>query len=171
MASEIELQTVRWIAQLLGYPEECGGLLVSGGNMANLVGFWVGRRVGLEGDLRATATHRWRPARLRLERDHTWIQKATDLRLRTESARWIATDARQRMTSTRSAAGRRRRATASPMVADGGPRSTGAIDCASRAFVERNGSTPTPRTAAPRKAALPRGRSDSRRWRSRTRRD
>ena len=30
-ATEIELQTVRWIADLVGYPRDCGGLLVSGG--------------------------------------------------------------------------------------------------------------------------------------------
>src|SRR5947207_9859955 len=36
-ATEIESQTVRWIAQLIGYPIDCGGLLVSGGNMANFV--------------------------------------------------------------------------------------------------------------------------------------
>ncbi|MEX2401104.1 MAG: pyridoxal-dependent decarboxylase, partial [Rhodothermales bacterium] len=37
-ASEIEAQTVRWIAELTGYPVDCGGLLVSGGNVANAVG-------------------------------------------------------------------------------------------------------------------------------------
>src|SRR5690349_18676157 len=34
-ATEIEAQTVRWIASFIGYPDDCGGLLVSGGNMAN----------------------------------------------------------------------------------------------------------------------------------------
>ena len=34
-ATEIESQTVRWIASFIGYPVHCGGLLVSGGNMAN----------------------------------------------------------------------------------------------------------------------------------------
>ena len=44
IATEIEAQTVRWIAELLGYPTDCGGLLVSGGNMANFVGFLAARR-------------------------------------------------------------------------------------------------------------------------------
>ena len=35
-ATELEAQTVRWIAQLIGFPTACGGLMVSGGNMANL---------------------------------------------------------------------------------------------------------------------------------------
>ena len=38
MATEIEAQSVRWIAELIGYPSTAGGLLVSGGNMANFVG-------------------------------------------------------------------------------------------------------------------------------------
>jgi len=42
-ATEIESQTVRWIAEFIGYPADCGGLLVSGGNMANLVGFLAAR--------------------------------------------------------------------------------------------------------------------------------
>ena len=43
MATEIELQTVRWIAELLGYPATASGALVSGGNMANFVGFLCAR--------------------------------------------------------------------------------------------------------------------------------
>ena len=42
-ATEIESQTVRWIAELIGYPADCGGLLVSGGNMANVVCFLAAR--------------------------------------------------------------------------------------------------------------------------------
>src|SRR5215510_6899812 len=42
-ATEVEAQTVRWIAALIGYPQDCGGLLVSGGNMANFVGFLAAR--------------------------------------------------------------------------------------------------------------------------------
>ena len=36
-------QTVRWIAELIGLPPGGGGLLVSGGNMANFVGFLAAR--------------------------------------------------------------------------------------------------------------------------------
>jgi glutamate/tyrosine decarboxylase-like PLP-dependent enzyme len=41
VATEIERQTVRWLAEMIGYNPACGGLLVSGGNMANLVAFLV----------------------------------------------------------------------------------------------------------------------------------
>ncbi len=35
-ASEIERQTIRWLAELIGYPVDCGGAFVSGGTMANV---------------------------------------------------------------------------------------------------------------------------------------
>jgi len=34
-ATEIERQTIRWVAELVGYPAGCGGLFTSGGTMAN----------------------------------------------------------------------------------------------------------------------------------------
>ena len=43
LATEIEGQAVRWIAELIGFPAGCGGLLVSGGNMANFVCFLAAR--------------------------------------------------------------------------------------------------------------------------------
>ena len=52
MASEIEAQTVRWIAELVGYPINCGGLLVSGGNMANMVGLFAARAAAAGWDVR-----------------------------------------------------------------------------------------------------------------------
>src|SRR4051795_12097681 len=58
LATEIEAQTVRWIAEFIGYPADGGGLFVSGGNMANFVGLlaartakagWDVRKAGLTG--------------------------------------------------------------------------------------------------------------------------
>src|SRR5262249_51936115 len=34
-AAEIERQCLRWITEFIGYPEDSGGILVSGGTMAN----------------------------------------------------------------------------------------------------------------------------------------
>jgi aromatic-L-amino-acid/L-tryptophan decarboxylase len=48
MATEIEAQVVRWIAELIGYPPDCAGLLMSGGNMANCVCFLVARKAKAE---------------------------------------------------------------------------------------------------------------------------
>jgi Pyridoxal-dependent decarboxylase conserved domain len=44
IASEIEAQTIRWIAEMIGYQTDCGGLFVSSGNMANLVCFFAARQ-------------------------------------------------------------------------------------------------------------------------------
>ncbi|MBT8106674.1 MAG: aspartate aminotransferase family protein, partial [Gammaproteobacteria bacterium] len=43
MASEIEAQTVRWLADFIGYEPDGSGIMVSGGNMANILGFIAGR--------------------------------------------------------------------------------------------------------------------------------
>jgi len=101
LASEIEAQAVRWIAELIGYPADCGGLLVSGGNMANFVPFLVARKVQADWNasgegLRAPAG---RPLRVYCSAEtHTWIHKAADLfGLGTDSIRWIGTDTELRM--------------------------------------------------------------------------
>jgi aromatic-L-amino-acid decarboxylase len=100
-ATEIESQTVRWIAELIGFPADCGGLLVSGGNMANLVCFLAARAAKAGPDVRERGLAGASGRRLRLYgsvETHTWIQKAADLGgLGTASIRWIATDARLRM--------------------------------------------------------------------------
>jgi aromatic-L-amino-acid decarboxylase len=103
-ATEIESQTVRWMAELIHYPADCGGLLVSGGNMANFVGFCAARaRMAASAgwDLRERGVTGDTGRRLRVygsAETHTWIQKAADLGgLGTESIRWIPTDAQLRM--------------------------------------------------------------------------
>jgi glutamate/tyrosine decarboxylase-like PLP-dependent enzyme len=99
-ASEIEAQTVRWIAELIGYPTTCGGLLVSGGNMANFVCFLAARAAGAGFDIRrdgVAASPRTLLVYASAE-THTWIQKATDLAgLGTQAIRWIPTDSDSRM--------------------------------------------------------------------------
>ena len=100
-ASEVERQTVRWIAELIGYESACGGLLVSGGNMANLVCFFAARAAGADWDVRDAGVNDGGRPRLRAygsAETHTWIQKAADLSgIGTSAVRWIATDSRQRM--------------------------------------------------------------------------
>ncbi len=100
-ATEIESQTVRWIAELIGYPANCGGLLVSGGNMANFVCFLAARAAKAGWDVREHGVARDSGRKLRVyasTETHTWIQKATDLGgLGTAAIRWIATDQKLRM--------------------------------------------------------------------------
>jgi aromatic-L-amino-acid decarboxylase len=100
-ATEVEAQTIRWIAELIGYPSTCGGVMVSGGNMANLVCFWAARAARAGWDVRADGLTGPAARRLRVygsTETHTWIQKAADLSgLGTAAIRWIPTDAGQRM--------------------------------------------------------------------------
>jgi glutamate/tyrosine decarboxylase-like PLP-dependent enzyme len=100
-ATEIESQTVRWIAALIGYPTDCGGLLVSGGNMANFVCFLAARAAKAGWDIREHGVAGAAGRRLRMYASvetHTWIQKAADLGgFGTGSIRWIPTDGRLRM--------------------------------------------------------------------------
>ena len=101
LATEIEAQTVRWIAEFIGYPSDCGGLLVSGGNMANFIGLLAARTALAGWDVRKSGLTGPESKRLRCyasSETHTWIQKAGDLfGLGTDSIRWIPADGRQRM--------------------------------------------------------------------------
>jgi aromatic-L-amino-acid/L-tryptophan decarboxylase len=95
MATEIEAQVIRWIAQFIGYPDDCGGVLLSGGNMANLTCFLAARVAQAGWDVRKQGVASG--SRLCLyasSETHTWIQKAADLTgLGTDSIHWI--DAQQ----------------------------------------------------------------------------
>ncbi len=100
-ATEIEAQTVRWIAEFIGYPVNCGGLLVSGGNMANFVCFLAARKARADWDVREQGISNDSGRKLRIYgsvETHTWIQKAADISgLGTASIRSIATDENLRM--------------------------------------------------------------------------
>ncbi len=101
MATEIEAQAIRWIGEILGYPDGAGGVLSSGGNMANFIGFIAGRRAKAPWDVRTGGAGPRDGKRLCVyasEETHTWIQKAADLSgLGTDAIRWVKTDDRQRM--------------------------------------------------------------------------
>ena len=136
MATEIEAQTVRWIAELVGYPTTCGGLLVSGGNMANMVPLFAARTAAAGWDIRATGVAGQDARRLRVYASaeaHTWLQKGTDLAgLGTDGIRWIPTDDELRLDvgALRAALSRDRAAGDVPLmiVATAGSVSTGAVD-------------------------------------------
>jgi glutamate/tyrosine decarboxylase-like PLP-dependent enzyme len=101
MASEVEGQTVRWIAELLGFPEEGSGILTSGGNVANMLGFWAARVAKAGWDVRESGMRDPHATQLRVYGSagtHTWIQKAADLSgLGSGAMRWIDTLPDQRM--------------------------------------------------------------------------
>jgi glutamate/tyrosine decarboxylase-like PLP-dependent enzyme len=91
MATEIEAQAIRWLAQFIGYPAGCGGLLVSGGNMANLTCFLAARAAQAGWDVRTQGVARGPRLCVYASREtHTWIQKAADLSgLGTDAIHWI----------------------------------------------------------------------------------
>lgn len=93
MASEIEAQTIRWIAELLNYSPQCAGLFVSGGNMANIVCFFAARQAKAGQDIRARGVSTTSLRAYCSSETHTWIQKAADLSgLGTDAVRWIPAD-------------------------------------------------------------------------------
>lgn len=94
VATEIERQTVRWIAELIGYPADSGGLLVTGGTMANVVGLLAARRARAGWDVRKEGLRAGPPMRVYASSEcHTWLQKTADLfGLGSGSVRFLPTD-------------------------------------------------------------------------------
>lgn len=135
VATEIERQAVRWVAELLGYPANCGGIMVSGGNMANMVALLAARRARADWDIRQDGL-RGGPAQLVVYASgetHTWLQKAADLfGLGLAAIRWIDTDREQRMqvADLERAIAADRKAGRAPFLVVGtaGTVSTGAVD-------------------------------------------
>jgi aromatic-L-amino-acid decarboxylase len=100
MGTEIEAQTVRWIAELIGFPSDARGLLVSGGNMANFVCLLAARAAKAGWDVRTAGIRPTEPRLLMYgsAETHTWIQKGADLfGFGTDAIRWIPVDEHQRM--------------------------------------------------------------------------
>ena len=136
MATLIEEQAVSWIAELLGAPDTAGGLLVSGGNMANMVCFWAGRAAKAGWPVRSqgmTGSGAERLVAYCSTETHTWVQKAADLAgLGTDAVRWIPVDDRQRMRAdelrARIAADRAAGLRPFLVVGTAGTVSTGAVD-------------------------------------------
>ena len=100
VATEIEKQSIQWLSEFIGYDPKCGGILVSGGNMANFTGFLAGRK--------AKAPARFKEKGLDgLEKrlmiycsaaTHTWVEKAAVLFGHgMESVRWIPTNDQNQM--------------------------------------------------------------------------
>ena len=135
VATEIERQAVRWVAELLGYPTNCGGIMVSGGNMANMVALLAARRARADWDVRQEGL-RGGSAPLVVyasAETHTWVQKASDLfGLGLSAIRWIETDQKQRMKTSEleRAILEDRKAGSTPLLVVGtaGTVSTGAVD-------------------------------------------
>jgi glutamate/tyrosine decarboxylase-like PLP-dependent enzyme len=136
MATEIELQTIRWIAELIGCPTDCGGVLVSGGNMANMVCLIAAIRAkaGQGVDVRADGVGAApRLAVYASSEVHTWLHKGADIcGIGTEAVRLIEVDESRAMNvgalERQIAADRAKGWTPAVVVGTAGSVSTGVID-------------------------------------------
>jgi glutamate/tyrosine decarboxylase-like PLP-dependent enzyme len=81
-ASLIEKQVVSWLTQLVGFPENSSGLLVSGGTMANLNGLAVARNAMVDYDIREEGLQGGNRPELTVygsSETHSWVYKACEL--------------------------------------------------------------------------------------------
>jgi glutamate/tyrosine decarboxylase-like PLP-dependent enzyme len=99
-ATEIEKQTVRWLAEFIGVSPACGGILVSGGNMANFTAFLAARTAKAPKAIKEEGINNATEKLLVYcpKTTHTWIEKAAVLfGLGSKSIRWIQTNAANKM--------------------------------------------------------------------------
>jgi glutamate/tyrosine decarboxylase-like PLP-dependent enzyme len=100
VANYVELQVLDWCKEMLGFPADGSGLLVSGGSMANLLGLAVARNAKAGVDLRKDGVGA-APGRLMIygsREMHSSIQKGVELLgLGSESLRLIPVDAEFRI--------------------------------------------------------------------------
>lgn len=100
MATAIEKQTIKWLAELVGVSPTYGGILVSGGNMANFTAFLAARTAKSPKSLKEDGLINISSELVLYcsTTTHTWIEKAAVLFGHgTKSIRWIPTDANYKM--------------------------------------------------------------------------
>jgi len=100
IATEIEKQTIQWLAEFIGVSPTYGGILVSGGNMANFTAFLAARTAkapksikenGISNDSEKLTIYCSKAT-------HTWVEKAVILfGLGTNAIRWIETTLSNKM--------------------------------------------------------------------------
>jgi aromatic-L-amino-acid decarboxylase len=135
-AIHVEHRVMQWIAQILGYPPEAEGILVSGGSMANFTALAAARRAMTPGNVREDGlAGADRPLLTVYASDqvHSCVDKSVDLLgIGTNNLRKIPSDERFRlpMDALARAVARDRRAGATPaiVVGNAGTVNTGAID-------------------------------------------
>lgn len=99
MATAIEKQTVKWLTEFIGVSPTYGGILVSGGNMANFTAFLAARTAKAPGIKEEGFKNTSDDLVLYCSKTtHTWIEKAAILFGHgSKSIRWIPTDAENKM--------------------------------------------------------------------------
>ena len=100
IATEIEKQTIKWLAEFIGVSPNYGGVLVSGGNMANFTAFLAARTAKAPKDLKEKGLSNNSKQLISYcsKSTHTWIDKAAILFGHgSDSIRWIPTDDSNKM--------------------------------------------------------------------------
>ncbi len=100
MATAIEKQTIKWLAEFIGVSANYGGVLVSGGNMANFTAFLAARTAKASKHFKdeGLATTGGNMVLYCSKTTHTWIEKAAVLFGHgLQSIRWITPDADNKM--------------------------------------------------------------------------
>ncbi|WP_336517703.1 pyridoxal phosphate-dependent decarboxylase family protein [Pollutibacter soli] len=95
VATQVEKQTIRWLSEFIGLSPDYGGILVSGGNMANFTGFLAGLTAKAGTAYREYGFSQKEHAQLVYcsKATHTWVEKAAILfGLGSKAVKWIATD-------------------------------------------------------------------------------
>lgn len=103
IATEIEKQTIKWLAEFIGVSPSYGGVLVSGGNMANFTAFLAGRTAKGPKSIKeqGVSNSSEKMTVYCSTTTHTWVEKAAILfGLGTNSIRWIKTTTSNKMDET-----------------------------------------------------------------------
>lgn len=124
--AQVELTVINWLRQICGFPDGAGGLLVSGGSMANLTGLAVARHEKLDDDVADAVAYVG-------DQCHSSVARAFRvLGIKRDNIRAIPSDPdlRMSMESLRSAVADDRSAGKRPfcVVANAGTTNTGAVD-------------------------------------------
>jgi glutamate/tyrosine decarboxylase-like PLP-dependent enzyme len=95
----VELQTIKWLAELMGYPTDASGIMVSGGSMANVLGLAVARYAKAGFDIRKEGMQGGPRLIVYTSSEvHSWAQKAVELfGMGSASLRKVRVDAELRL--------------------------------------------------------------------------
>jgi len=94
-AGYVHKQVIEWVKEMLDYPKEAGGVLVSGGSEANFTGLAVARNARAEVDVKSKGVQEV-PHRMTIyvsDGGHHCLERSVELLgLGNESLRWIPSD-------------------------------------------------------------------------------
>lgn len=94
MATAVELLVIDWIKEIIGYDPQAGGILVSGGSIANLTALAIARNIKADYDVKKVGMQKGNNIRLYVSREvHMCIPKAANLLgIGTNNIRWVDVD-------------------------------------------------------------------------------